>query len=296
MVDRNLYPFESNFLAIGGHRYHYLDEGQGEPVVMVHGNPTWSFYYRELVQRLAPHFRCVVPDHIGMGYSDKPGDDAYSYTLAQRVDDLEQFLEQIGVTENINLVVHDWGGMIGMAYAHRHPAAIKRIVVMNTAAFHLPVSKRFPLALASVRDTRLGAYAVRRFNAFSGLSARVSVRKPLPKAVRTGYTAPYDSWDNRIATLRFVQDIPLKPGDAGFDIVSQVQANLSQFEQTPMLILWGMQDFVFDAHFLREWEGYFPQAQVHRFEDCGHYVLEDAQAEIGALIEAFLTVSAETPT
>ena len=286
-VNRDLYPFKRNFLTISGHQYHYLDEGSGEPVVMVHGNPTWSFYYRELVKRLSADFRCLAPDHIGCGYSDKPQDDSYSYTLKQRVDDLEACLSLLGITENINLVVHDWGGMIGMAFAHRHPRAIKRIVVMNTAAFHLPASKRFPPALWSVRDTRLGAFAVRRFNAFSAIGARVAAKKPMPKAVRQGYTAPYDSWDNRIATLRFVQDIPLKPTDSGYDIVSEVQDDLSQFADTPMMIAWGMKDFVFDHHFLAEWEKRLPHATVHRFENCGHYVLEDAQEEIGRLIEAF---------
>ncbi len=289
MVSRDIYPFDGNFITLDGHRMHYLDEGAGEPVVMVHGNPTWSFYYRNLVQTLAPTHRCIVPDHIGCGYSDKPKDDAYSYTLKQRVDDLEALLERLGVTENINLIVHDWGGMIGMAFAHRHPDAIKKIVVMNTAAFHLPKSKRFPPALWSVRDTPLGAFAVRRFNAFSAIATRVCVkRRPLEKAVRDGYTAPYDTWDNRIATLRFVQDIPLKAGDSGYDIVSDVQSNLGQFADTPILIAWGLKDFVFDRHFLAEWEMHLPHAQVHRFEDCGHYVLEDAGDEIGRMVVDFL--------
>ncbi|MGB1253267.1 MAG: alpha/beta fold hydrolase [Candidatus Promineifilaceae bacterium] len=288
MVSRELYPFKSNFLTIGGHQYHYVDEGQGETLVMVHGNPTWSFYYRELIKRLSPSFRCIAPDHIGCGYSDKPDDARYRYTLKQRVDDLEACLDQLGLTENITLIVHDWGGMIGMAYAHRHPEAIKRLVVMNTAAFHLPPSKRFPPALWSVRDTALGAFMVRRFNAFSAIGARVAAKKPISADIRQGYTAPYNSWDNRIATLRFVQDIPLQPSDNGYDIVSDVQNNLSQFANTPLMIAWGMKDFVFDHHFLKEWETHLPHAQVYRFEDCGHYILEDAQNEVGVLIEQFL--------
>ena len=288
MIGDELYPFKSNFITLGGHQYHYVDEGYGPPVVMVHGNPTWSFYYRELIQRLSPTHRCIAPDHIGCGYSDKPDDARYAYTLKQRVDDLDACLVQLGITQDITLIVHDWGGMIGMAYAHRHPQKIKRIVAMNTAAFHLPTSKRFPPALWSVRDTPIGAYLVRRFNAFSAVASYVAAKKPMPKAVRQRYTAPYNSWENRIATLRFVQDIPLKPSDESYAIVTDVQDNLSQFANTPTMLAWGMKDFVFDHHFLTEWEKHMPHAQVHRFEDCGHYVLEDAQAEIGTLIEQFL--------
>lgn len=290
-VSPDLYPFQSHFENIGGHRYHYVEEGAGEPVLMLHGNPSWSFYYRELIKKLAPHFHCIAPDHIGCGYSDKPGDDAYRYTLEQRVNDLEVFLEKKGITRNIHLVVHDWGGIIGMAYAHRHPDAIKKIVLLNTAAFHLPRSKAFPLVLRFVR-TWLGAFLVRGFNLFSGMATITGVtRVRLPKAVRQGLTAPYNSWSNRIATLRFVQDIPLQAGDPGYALVAEVQENLSQFCNTPTLIAWGMKDSVFDRHFLEAWMHYLPQAQVHRFEDSGHYILEDQQEAVGKLVLDFFKQS-----
>ena len=140
-----------------GLRLHYLDEGAGEPVVMVHGNPTWSFYYRNLVEALRGSYRVVVPDHIGCGLSDKPDDSRYDYTLASRVDDLERLLDHLGLDRGLTLVVHDWGGMIGMAYAARHPERIARLVVLNTAAFHKPPGKSFPWPLWICRDTPLGA-------------------------------------------------------------------------------------------------------------------------------------------
>ena len=129
-IDPDLYPFESHFETIYGHQYHYVEEGKGEPVVMLHGNPTWSFYYRELIKKLSPYFHCLAPDHIGCGYSDKPGDSHYSYTLEQRVKDLEFFLEKKGIDHNIHLVMHDWGGIIGMSYACRHPQSIKKLVII----------------------------------------------------------------------------------------------------------------------------------------------------------------------
>lgn len=273
---------------IGGHRYHFIEEGAGEPVLMLHGNPSWSFYYRELIQKLSPYYHCLAPDHIGMGYSDKPGDDAYSYTLPQRVKDLEEFLGAKGVSRNITLIVHDWGGTIGMSFARRHPEAIKKIVLLNTAAFHLPEHKGFPFTLWFTR-TFLGAFAVRALNAFSAGATLIGVkRKKMPREVRRAYRAPYNSWKNRIATLRFVQDIPLKSGDPGYDFFTDLQNHLYLFKNTPVLIAWGLKDQVFDEHILNKWIEYLPHAQVYRFEDCGHYVLEDAQEEIGKLIVDFL--------
>jgi cis-3-alkyl-4-acyloxetan-2-one decarboxylase len=272
-----------------GLRLHYLDEGEGEPVVMVHGNPTWSFYYRNLVEAMNGSYRTIVPDQIGCGRSDKPDDSRYEYTLRSRVDDLEALLDHLEVTRGITLVLHDWGGMIGMAYAARHPERIARLVILNTGAFPLPKSKPFPWPLWICRNTRLGARLVRGHNAFCRIAARVCCqRKPMPRDVREAYIAPYDSWANRIATLRFVQDIPLREGDRGYDIVAGTADRLGAFVEVPMMIAWGLKDFVFDRQFLDEWTRRFPEAEVHRFEDCGHYILEDAGDEIIPMVRAFL--------
>ena len=119
----------------------YLDEGAGEPVVMVHGNPTWSFYWRNLVLALRGEYRCIAPDHIGCGLSDKPTAAEYDFSLKSRIDDLEALLDSLGVISDITLVVQDWGGMIGMGYAARHPGRIKRLVATNTGCTRLPKAK-----------------------------------------------------------------------------------------------------------------------------------------------------------
>lgn len=294
-VPRHLYPFEGRtFDRGGGIRMHYLDEGgdgAAEPVVMVHGNPTWSFHFRELVLRLRDRHRCVVPDHVGMGLSDKPSDAAYTYTLRSRVDDLERLLEHAGVTRDVTLIAHDWGGMIAMAWAVRHPERVARIVVMNTAAFHLPKDKSFPPALALTR-TPLGALLVRGGNAFARTATRVcTTRRTLPREVRRAYVAPYDSWQNRIATLRFVEDIPLRPADPAYRVVSETADRLSTLAHVPMLLCWGLRDFVFSREFLAEWRRRFPRAEVLALEDAGHYVLEDAPDEVGGAIERFLAAN-----
>ena len=272
---------------------HYVDEGHREaPVIlMLHGNPTWSFYWRRLILALRPSHRVIAPDHIGCGKSDKPGDDTYSYRLAQRVEDIEALVERLGL-QDLTLAVHDWGGMIGMGWAHRHPELVARLVVLNTAAFPMPSTKRLPASLWLARDTEAGALLVRGFNAFARGATRLAVtRVRLPKEVRDGLCAPYDSWDHRRAVLRFVQDIPLKESDPSFSLVREVGEHLHQFNDRPVLICWGDRDFVFDDHFLRVWKSALPDAEVHQFPDCGHYVLEDAPSEIEALVRRFLGVA-----
>jgi haloalkane dehalogenase len=272
-----------------GLKLHYLDEGQGEPVVMVHGNPTWSFHFRELVEALSSDCRTIVPDHIGCGRSDKPDDSRYAYTLVSRVDDLEALLDHLGIDRGITLVMHDWGGMIGTAFACRHPQRIARLVVMNAAAFHMPRSKSFPWALWVCRDNPLGAWLVRGLNAFARGTAFIGcTRAKLPRDTREAYVSPYNSWASRIAIHRFVQDIPLRPGDRCYDLVTWVESRLECLANTPILVAWGMSDFVFDRPFLDEWVRRFPHAQVHRFDQAGHYVLEDEADTLCRLIKEFL--------
>ncbi|OWK42293.1 Haloalkane dehalogenase-like protein [Fimbriiglobus ruber] len=285
----DLYPFTGHTFDRPGGRLHFLDEGQGDPVVMVHGNPTWSFYFRDLVRALRDKYRCIVPDHIGCGLSDKPGTDKYDYALKSRIDDLEALLDHLGIRERITLVVQDWGGMIGMAYAARHPDRVKRIVATNTGAFPLPKTKRFPWSLWLGRNTALGAWLILKRNAFCRAAANWCVtRKPLPADVRAMYLKPYDSPEHRIAVLKFVQTIPLRPSDPGYDIVTDTAAGLAKFANTPALLLWGMRDFVFDKHFLAEWQRYLPHAETYTWPDCGHYLLEDAGPEAIGKIVTFL--------
>ncbi len=286
---KHLYPFQGRFLDLDGLGYHYLDEGAGEPVVMLHGNPTWSFYYRRLVLALRDSFRAIVPDHIGCGLSDKPDDSRYSYTLSRRVQDLGALLDHLAITRNITLVLHDWGGMIGMAYASRYPERIGRLVVLNTAAFHLPQPRPLPWQLWICRNTPLGPFLVRGLNLFCRLAPWMCVkRRTMSYPVRRAYIAPYDSWSNRIAVLRFVQDIPLNSGDTSFNVLKEVERSLDRLRRVPMLICWGEKDFVFDQPFLEEWIRRFPEAEVHQFPNAGHYVLEDAGDQIIPLVRGFL--------
>jgi pimeloyl-ACP methyl ester carboxylesterase len=270
-------------------RLSYLDEGAGEPVVMVHGNPTWSFYFRNLVTALRDRFRCIVPDHVGCGLSDKPPASEYDYSLKSRIDDLGTLLDHLGVKGNVTLVMQDWGGMIGMGWAARHPERVKRIVASNTGAFPLPKAKPFPWSLWLGRNTRLGAWLILKRNLFCKLAVKWNVtRKPLPDDVRRMYLMPYDSPEHRIAVLKFVQTIPLSPKDRGYDIVKGVESSLEKFRDVPTMLLWGMKDYVFDEHFLRDWQRHFPHAETHTWPDCSHYLFEDAGEEAIAKVVEFL--------
>jgi haloalkane dehalogenase len=256
---------------------------------VLHGNPTWSFYYRNLILALRNAYRCIAPDHIGCGLSEMPPQSQYDYSLRSRVDDLEALLDHLGLQSNLTLVLHDWGGMIGMAYAARHPERVERIIASNTAAFRLPEGKRLPLSLRLGRNTKLGAWLILKQNAFCRAAAKWCVaRKPLAADVRAMYLMPYDTPAHRIAVLKFVQTIPLAPSDPGYDIVAGVEAGLHLFRGVPVLLLWGMKDFVFDGLFLAKWQEHFPHAEVHTWPDCGHYLLEDATAEVIMRVREFL--------
>lgn len=292
-----LYPFAAKkFLQPHGSTQSYLDEGSGDPVVMVHGNPTWSAYFRTVVLGLRHRHRCVAPDHVGCGRSDKPTLAEYDFSLKSRVDDLERLLDHAGVTENITLLVQDWGGMIGLSYAARHPGRIKRIIATNTGCGPLPASKPFPWSLRLGRNTALGAWLILKQNAFCRLAARWCVtRKPLSPEVRALYLAPHDTPAHRLSVLKFVQTIPLSPRDPGWDIVTHTAASMAKFAATPTLLLWGLRDFVFDEHFLADFQSKFPHAETYTWADCGHYLLDDAPDEVLAKIEDFLKRTSRDP-
>ncbi len=285
---RDLYPFESHYFDFEGLRLHYLDEGAGDPVLLLHGNPSWSFMYRDLVGALRHECRALAPDHIGCGLSSKPGEERYSYTLVQRVADLEAFVEHLRLERRVSLVLHDWGGLIGMAWAARHPERIDRLVVLNTAGFLVPSGASLHWTIRFCRRSQLAAFFMTYFNAFSLGACRLGSAKGMSREIRQGYLGPYASARDRTAVTRFVQDIPLQRGDPAYSLVAETEDRLKQLRSRPVLICWGTRDFVFDQAFLSRWLDHFPQAEVHRFEAAGHYVLEDAATDAIPLIKEFL--------
>lgn len=276
------------FQHSNGLRQHYLDLGSGAPVVMLHGNPSWCYYWRHLFNGLADRYRCIVPDHIGMGWSDKPDSRRYGYRLQDRIDDLDALLAKVLPDGPVTLAVHDWGGMIGMGWALRHPERIRRVVFLNTAAFPKPAAKPLPALLGLVRNTALGAWLVERLNFFAWGATWLGVSRRMSPAVKAAYLSPYDTPAHRIATLRFVQDIPLQAGESGYSTLVDAEALLQRFRDIPVFIGWGLKDFVFDHHFLTRFREVLPDAEVHALADAGHYVLEDAHERLVPAIRRFL--------
>jgi haloalkane dehalogenase len=281
---RSLYPFESHRLELGGHALHYLDEGPraAPPLVLLHGNPTWSFYWREAVRRFRGRFRVIAPDHLGCGLSDKP--QGWSYRLADHVANLERLASELDL-RGITLGVHDWGAAIGMGYATRHPDRVARLIVTNGAAFR---SRRLPLRIAACRIPGFGPLAVRGCNAFARAAVHMATARGIGAPVAEGLLAPYASWADRVAILRFVQDIPMEPGHPSWPALVAIEEGLTHLAGKPMLILWGERDWCFTTEFREEWRRRFPAASVESFEGAGHYLMEDAPDGVLAAMERFL--------
>jgi haloalkane dehalogenase len=279
---KNQYPFKTHKFEIDGHLMSYVDEGQGRVIVMLHGNPTWSFFYRNLIKLLRKNYRVIAPDHLGCGLSDKPQD--YPYRMADHVANIERLLEYLQI-EKHSLVLHDWGGAIGMGYAAEHHERIEALVIMNSAAFRSP---RIPWRIAVCRLKFLGPLLVRGLNLFARAALFMAVKKRMPKPVRQGFLAPYDNWENRVAILRFIEDIPLDIRHPSYESLMRAEGGLDYFTENPTLILWGGRDFCFDDSFYHEWQRRFPNARSIYLESAGHYLLEDANGEVDHLITGFL--------
>ncbi len=283
------YPFPSRYQVISGYRLHYLDEGRGDPVVFLHGNPTWSFLYRDYVGSLKDRYRIIALDHVGCGLSDKPPEDGYPFTLERRIADLEGLLASLALSEKITLAVHDWGGPIGFGYAVRHPDRIKQLVVFNSAAFLWPPGKKFPWILRTCRKSRTAGYLIRRWNAFAlPASYLMCTRRKIGSAIRSGYLAPYKDRTSRTAIHRFIQDIPLEPDHVSHKTILDIQERLALLRDLPMIVFWGGRDFIFDREICAEWSKYFPGARVHMFPEAGHNIVEDERDAILPLLRRFL--------
>ncbi len=281
---RALYPFESHHFDVGGVRYHYVDEGRGPVILLSHGNPTWSFMWRNVILALRDQYRLIAVDHIGCGLSDKPRD--YPYRLATHVKNLRNLIDSLSLSE-ITLYGHDWGGAIGLGAAAASPDRFSRIVLSNTAGFR---SQLIPPSIRFCRTPLLGEWLVRGANAFSKGALRYAPARPaeLSAAVKAGYLAPYDSYANRVGVARFVQDIPLSPKHPSYETLHEIEQSLPRLTTKPWKFIWGMKDFCFTERFLRRFQEFVPQAEVCELPEAGHYLTEDAPEEVIAALREFL--------
>ncbi len=281
---RKQYPFRSHWRELPAGRYHYLDEGQGPALLMVHGNPTWSFYWRRLVPVFSQGLRVVVPDHLGCGLSDKPQD--FPYRLQDHIDHLVQLIDELDLRQ-MTVMGHDWGGAIGLGAALARPDRVARLVLLNTGAFPPPF---IPWRIRACRMPLLGRWAVQGGNLFSLAALRMAVYDPrsLSASTRAGLLAPYDSWVHRVAVYRFVKDIPSSPTHPTWQTLAEIEAGLPRFIDRPVQLIWGMRDWCFRPSCLERFRRHFPHARVLQLPNAGHWVVEEAAAEVEACLREFL--------
>ncbi|MEW6144533.1 MAG: alpha/beta fold hydrolase [Thermodesulfobacteriota bacterium] len=284
------YPFTSRFFSAGGLDLHYVDEGGGEPVLMLHGDPTWGYLWRRFIPALSRKRRVIVPDHMGMGKSDAPAE-PYPYLLRHHITNLESLVLSLGLSD-ITLVVHDWGGPVGLGFAARRPELIKRLVLTNTWAFAEWPGAPFPKLIEMIRSPR-GEQFVLEKNGYAAraLTGTVNYPEKLTPEVMSAYLAPFPTPESRRALLCWSRDIPVAEGDASWDEMKRIEDSLPLFGNIPILIVWGMLDPVLPPQVLEMWKRVYPRARVVEIPDASHFLQEDAPGEVLAAIEEFLAGS-----
>ena len=281
------FPFAPHYHEVNGFAMHFVDEGTGEPVVLVHGDPTWGYLWRRFIPPLARRRRCIVPDHMGMGKSGAP-QEPYLYRLRHHIANLEGLLLHLGL-HGITLVLHDWGGPVGLGFATRHPERIKRLILMNTWAFAPWPGGPFPRLLELIRSER-GEKFVLEKNGYLEPALLGTTHHPenLTKTVLEAYRAPFPTPASRRALLCWSRDIPVSERDPSFADMKRIEEGLAQFTGTPTLLVWGMRDPVLPESVLRRWQRLYAQAATHEIADASHFLQEDAPDRIVGCVEEFL--------
>ncbi len=298
------YGFSSKFVELDAHRIHYVDEGTGETILMVHGNPTWSYLYRHFINGLRNSFRCIAPDHLGFGYSEKPK--WADYSMRAHIMRLDSFVNKLDLRD-ITLVVQDWGGIIGLSWATRHKDRIKRLVVMNTAAFlprrpadllrMRPLPWGFPL-LWSLKLPVFGELFVQGLNGFAKYMVPLGTnhRERLTPDVMGGYLDPYPTWNSRKAHLESVRQVPILPSHPTWQLLQETGEEIRGWE-VPTQIIWGMKDPVFVPWFMDEFERRLPNhAPTLRIGDASHFLQDDTPQVIIGRIREFMAQKEDSDT
>lgn len=268
---RHLWPHEPRWHETGDGRMHYVDLGPRDaaPVLLVHGNPSWGFLWRDLAAELVRRGRrVVIPDHVGMGLSDRP--DRF-LRLGDRLRHLGSLVDALGLRD-IDLGVHDWGGAIGLGLAGRQPGRFRRLLATNTAAWP---SARIPLRIALCRAPVLGRLLVQRLDGFAWPATWMSTVRTMPSDIKAGFLAPYGDTARRRAVADFVADIPMEADHPSRAALEDVSRGLDALARHPALLLWGARDFCFTPRFADELVSRWPSAERVLLPDAGHYVLED---------------------
>jgi haloalkane dehalogenase len=279
-IDRNEYPFKSNYLQLPMGKMHYVDEGQGPAIVMVHGNPAWSFVYRHLIKGLSGKYRCVAPDLIGFGLSDKPYD--WSYLPKDHAANFNTLVETLGL-KDITLVVQDWGGPIGLSYAVNKPENVKNLVIMNTWMWSVKGDPHYE-KFSNFAGGPLGRFLIRYFNFFAkNVMKMATADYSKLKPVHAQYTKALPTTRDRKGSWVFPRQIIWSS-----EWLDSLWQQSPKIKDKPALMLWGMKDIAFREIELNKWIGLFSNKTVYKFENVGHFVQEEKGAELVPLVEEFM--------
>lgn len=281
------FPFAPHYHDMSGFAMHYVDVGQGEPVVMVHGDPTWGYLYRRFIPPLARHYRCLVPDLMGMGKSGVPPT-PFPYRLQHHITHLETLLLALDVRD-ITLVLHDWGGPVGLGFAVRHATRIKRLVLMNTWAFVPWPGGPLPRLINLIRSPRGEKFVLEKHGYVEpALLGTTHHPEYLTPTVLRAYDAPFPTPESRLALLCWSRDIPCHSTEPSYAAMHYIEQGLGQFAERPVLLVWGMHDPVLPPSVLRRWQQLYPQATTCEIADASHFLQEDAPEQVLASVETFL--------
>ena len=281
------YPFTPHYCHVNGFDMHFVDEGTGEPVVLLHGDPTWGYLWRNIIPVLAKISRCIVPDHMGMGKSDVPRT-PYPYRLVHHIANLEALIIDLDLSD-ITLAVHDWGGPVGLGFAIRHPDRIKRLVISNTWASARWPGAPFPRLIEMIRSTGGEKFVLERNGYLErALSGTTHHAGRLSGPVMDAYRAPFPTPESRVAMLCWSRDISVTEADSSYSEMQRIENSLALFSKTPTMVVWGMLDPVLPAVVLRWWQNIYPHAIVHKIEDASHFLQEDAPDQVGGYIREFI--------
>jgi pimeloyl-ACP methyl ester carboxylesterase len=280
------FPFESLYHKAPDGWMAYVARGKGEPVVMLHGNPTWSYLYREFILPIAAGYRAIAVDHLGFGRSEKP---ARTLRLGDHIRNFTDFALAEDFRD-VTLVMQDWGGPIGLGFATRHPDRVKRLVVMNTWAFRIAAGTPLHPLLEQFRIPGVGEALVQGLNLFVEGFLPAGIHRPERRdpVMMAAYRAPFPDYNSRAPVLAFPRDIPVGDDHPSAAVMGEIQDNLHKL-QVPVLIIWGRHDIAIPPQLIQaRWLRYFPTAEVHLLDTASHFLQEDEPDRIVELILDFL--------
>lgn len=279
-LDTTLYPFENKFTQLEAGKMHYIDEGQGDIILFIHGTPTWSFIYRDYISSLSKKYRCIAIDHIGYGLSEKP--ENFNGTPQNHSQNLTEFIEKLNL-ENITIVVHDFGGSIGLSSAIKNHNKIKQVVLFNTWLWKTKDNKEVQ-KIDKILNSGIGKFMYLNLN-FSPkylLKKGFYNKKNLSKNIHKQYIKPFPNKISRLALLQMGKSLL-----GSSDWYEEQWNNLDKIEQKPFLILWGTKDEFLTTDYLEKWKNKLPNAIVNEFK-CGHFIQEEKTNETIQEIEKFM--------